>query len=166
LTEDNWVERLKKIKEETEREIQGKRLVEQQLREKYKDEKTKIFELLRSELNKVVEIFKDPSLQEFDQPKAEIGNWGARLSVPIVHSGTHVGLEIKFFPQLTDKGYALTVAKGMFDGIHDKSYDVNAYIPPPVTANAIQTQVMDFLEARSNTIKSMEESTLRFQREW
>jgi hypothetical protein len=37
---------------------------------------------------------------------------------------------------------------------------------PPVTAEAIRKEVTDFLEARSNTIKRMEERTQRFMRGW
>ena len=164
LTEENWGEKLKRMKEQTEREIQDKRLAEQELRDKYKDEKGRIIEMLRSELGNVVEVFKDVSQNQFDQPKAEVRDWGATLEVPIVHSSTHVGLEISFYLTLTDKGYALKVTKGMFDGIHDQSYEVPNVISPPVIAEAIQKEVTDFLEARSNTIKRMEERTQRFVR--
>jgi hypothetical protein len=48
LTEDEWVAKLRKMKEETEKEIRESRYAEQHLREKYKDEPTKIVELLRA----------------------------------------------------------------------------------------------------------------------
>jgi hypothetical protein len=47
LTEKNWEDKIRKIKEETDQEIKENRLAEQRLREKYKDEKTKIIEMLR-----------------------------------------------------------------------------------------------------------------------
>jgi tRNA 2-selenouridine synthase SelU len=90
------------MKEETEKEIRESRYAEQHLREKYKDEPTKIIELLRAKLKKVEEIFTESAQQESDQPRVESGNWRASLSVPIIHSGTHVGLEICFFSHLTD----------------------------------------------------------------
>jgi hypothetical protein len=51
---------------------------------------------------KVEEIFKESAQQELEQPRLESGTWGASLSVPIIHSGTHVGLEMCFFLHLTD----------------------------------------------------------------
>jgi hypothetical protein len=124
LAEEDWVQKMKRMKEETEREIQDKRIAEEQLRDKYKDEKERIIGMLRSELGKVVEVFKDASQSELDQPKAETSGWGATLRVPIVYPSTHIGLGISFYLILTDKGYALKVTKGMFDGMHDQSYDV------------------------------------------
>jgi hypothetical protein len=97
LTEDEWVAKLRKMKEETEKEIRESRYAEQHLREKYKDEPTKIVELLRAKLKKVEEGFKESAQQELDQPKMESSNLGACLSVPIIHLGTHVGLKICYF---------------------------------------------------------------------
>jgi hypothetical protein len=154
------------MKEGTEREIQDKRLAEQQLRDKYKDEKGKIIEMLRSELDKVVEVFKDGSQRELDQPKAEIEDLVATLKVPIVHSSTHVGLGISFCPRLTDNGYALNVTRGIFDEMSGQIREVTRTIFPPVTTEAIQKEVTDFLETRSNTIKMMEERTQKFKRGW
>lgn len=44
------------MKEETAKEIRESRYAEQHLREKYKDEPTKIIELLRAKLKKVEEV--------------------------------------------------------------------------------------------------------------
>lgn len=165
LTEDEWVAQLRKMKEETEKEIRESRYAEQHLREKYKDETTKIIELLRAKLKKVEEVFKESAQQELDQPKVESGNWGACLSVPIIRLGTHVGLKIRFFLHLTDKGCGLRVSKDMYDGMYDKPFETSGYIRPPVTAGAIQKEVSDFLEARNNTIKRMEEKEKRFRKE-
>jgi hypothetical protein len=100
LTEDEWVAKLRKMKEETEKEIRESRYAEQHLREKYKDESTKIIELLRAKLKKVEEVFKESAQQELDQPKMESGTWGTCLNVPIIRLGTHVGLKICFFLHL------------------------------------------------------------------
>ena len=161
LTENEWGAQLKKMKEETEKEIRDSRYAEQHLREKYKDEPTKTLALLRAKLKKVEEVFKEPAQQELDQPKMESGNWGACLGFPIVHLGTHVKLKICFFLHLTDKGYGLRVSKDMYDGMYDKPFETSGYIRPPVTAGAIQKEVSDFLEARNNTIKKMEEKRFR-----
>jgi hypothetical protein len=162
MTEDEWVAKLRKIKEEAEKEIRESRYAEQRLREKYKDEPTKIIELLCAKLK---EVFKESAQQELDQPKMESGNWGACLSVPIIHSGMHVGLKICFFLHLTDKGYGLRVSKDMYDGMYDKPFETSGYINPPVTVSTIQKEVTDFLEARNNTIKRMEEKEKRFRKE-
>jgi hypothetical protein len=165
MTEDEWIAKLRKMKEETQKEIRDSRYAEQHIREKYVNEPTKIIELLRAKLKKVEEVFKESDQQELDQPKMESGNWGACLSVPIIHSGMHVGLKICFFLHLTDEGYGLRVSKDMYDGMYDKPFETSAYINPPVTANTIQKEVTDFLEARNNTIKRMEEKEKRFRKE-
>jgi hypothetical protein len=165
LTADEWVAKLKKMKEETEKEIRESRYAEQHLREKFKDEPTKIIELLRAKLKNVEEVFKESALQELDQPKMESGTWGACLSVPIIRLGTHVVLKICFFLHLTDKGYGLRVSRDMYDGMYDKPFETSGYIRPPVTAEAIQKEVTDFLEARNDTIKRMDEKEKRFRKE-
>lgn len=165
LTEDEWVAKLRKMKEETEKEIRDSRYAEQHLREKYKDEPTKIIELLRAKLKKVEEVFKESAQQELDQPKMESGTWGACLNVPIIRLGTHVGLKICFFLHLTDKGYGLRVSRDMYDGMYDKPFETSGYISPPVTAGAIEKEVTDFLEARNDTVKRMEEKEKRFRKE-
>lgn len=153
------------MKEETEKEIRDSRYAEEHLREKYRDEPTKIVELLRAKLKKVEEVFKESEQQELDQPKMESGTWGACLSVPIVRLGTHVGLKICFFLHLTDKGYGLRVSRDMYDGMYDKPFETSGYIHPPVTAGAIQKEVTDFLEARNDTMKRMEEKKKRLRKE-
>ena len=153
------------MKEETEKEIRESRYAEQHLREKYKDEPTKTIELLRAKLKKVEEVFKESELQELDQPKMESGTWGACLRVPIIRLGTHVGLKICFFLLLTDKGYGLRVSRDMYDVMYDKAFETSGYIRPPVTAGDIQKEVADFLEARNDTVKRMEEKEKRFRKE-
>jgi hypothetical protein len=76
-----------------------------------------------------------------------------------------VGLKIYFFLHLTDKGYGLRVSRDMYDGMYDKPFETSGYIRPPVTASAIQKEVTDFLEARNDTIKRMEEKEKRFRKE-
>jgi hypothetical protein len=66
---------------------------------------------------------------------------------------------------LTDKGYGLRVSKDMYDGMYDKPFETSGYINPPVTAGPIQKEVTDFLEARNNTIKRMEEKEKQFRKE-
>jgi hypothetical protein len=153
LRENNWEDKLGKIKEETDKEIEENRLAERQLREKYKDEKPMIIEVLRSELGIVVKGIKQPSKKCYDQPNLEVAGWGASLKVPIVGVGATVNIGITFSFQFSDNGYYLKVIKGTYDAKTQKPYEINADIPPPVTVEAIQKQVTEFLEARRDTIK-------------
>jgi hypothetical protein len=164
LSEDEWTQKIRKMKEDTEREIRDKRIEEEELREKYKDEKTEIMELLRLELAKVVEVFKDPSKNEWEQPKVEVSEYAASLNVPIVEMGTRVNTGISFYPQLTDNGYTLKVLRGNFDGMYEQSYETISAIYPPVTTEAIQKEVTAFLESRSHTIKRMEQRSQKLRR--
>ena len=166
MTEKNWEDKIRKIKEETDQEIEEKRVVEQRLREKYKDEKTEIIEMLRSELGVVVKVFKRPSGKYYDQPSLEVADRGASLKVPIVGAGATVNIGITFSFQFGDDGYGLKVAKGAYDAMTQKSDEINAEIAPPVTVAAVQKQVTEFLETRKDCIKRLEEEAQRLQREW
>jgi hypothetical protein len=136
------------------------------LREKYKDEKPEIIEMLRSELGLVVKVFKKPSGKYYDQPSLEVADWGASLKVPIVGAGATVNIGIMFSFQFCDEGYGLKVVKGTYNAVTKKSDEITADILPPVTVAAVQKQVTEFLEARRATIKRMEEEAQRLQREW
>jgi hypothetical protein len=164
--ENNWEDKIRKIKEETDKDIEENRLAEQRLREKYKDEKPKIIEMLKSELGVVVKVFKKPSGKYYDQPSLEAADWGASLKVPIVGSGATVNIGITFSFQFSDNGYGLKVVKGTYDALTQKSDEITVDIPPPVTVEAVQKQVTEFLEARRDTIKRMEEEAQRSQRDW
>jgi hypothetical protein len=164
--ENNWEDKIRKIKEETDKEIEENRLAEQRLREKYKDDKPKIIEMLRSELGVVVKVFKKPSRKYYDQPSLEVADWGASLKVPIVGAGATVNIGITFSFQFSDDGYGLKVVKGTYDAVTQKPGEINADIPPPVTVAAVQKQVTEFLEVRRDTIKRMEEEAQRSQRDW
>jgi hypothetical protein len=166
LTEKNWEDKIRKIREETDQEIEENRVAEQRLREKYKDEKPEVIEMLRSELGVVVKVFKHSSGKYYDQPSLEVADWGANLKVPIVGVGATVNIGITFSFQFGDDGYGLKVVKGTSDAVSQKSDEINAEIPPPVTVAAVQKQVIEFLETRKACIKRMEEETQRLQREY
>jgi hypothetical protein len=77
-----------------------------------------------------------------------------------------VNIGITFSFQFGDDGYGLKVVKGTYDAVTQKSDEINAEIPPPVTVAAVQKQVTEFLETRKACIKRMEEEAQRLQREW
>jgi hypothetical protein len=116
-------------------------------------------------LGVVVKVFKRPSGKYYDQPSLEVADWGASLKVPIVRAGDTVNIGITFSFQFSDDGYGLKVAKGTYDAVTQKSDEINAEIPPPVTVAAVQKQVTEFLETRKDCIKRMEEEAQRLQRE-
>jgi hypothetical protein len=165
LTEKNWEDKIRKIKEATDQEIEENRVAEQRLREKYADEKPEIIEMLRSELGVVVKVFKQPSGKYYDQPRLEVADWGASLKVPIVRAGDTVNIGITFSFQFSDDGYGLKVVKDTYDAVTQKSDEISAEILPPVTIVAVQKQVTEFLETRKACIKRMEEEAQRLQRE-
>jgi hypothetical protein len=165
LTEKNCEYKIRKIKEETDQEIEENRVAEQRLREKYKDEKPEVIEMLRSELGVVVKVFKHSSGKYYDQPSLEVADWGASLKVPIVGAGATVNIGITFSFQFSDDGYGLKVVKGTYDAMTQKSDEINAEILPPVTVAAVQKQVIEFLETRKACVKRMEEEAQRLQRE-
>ncbi len=165
MAENIWEEKIKSIKEETDKEIEEKRLAEWRLREKYKDEKTIILEMLRSELGVVVRVFKQTSKKYYEQPSLEVADWGASLRVPIVGIGSTMNTGIVFSFQFSDNGYCLKIIKNTYDAITQKPCEINSDIPSPITVEDIQKQVIEFLEGRRDTVKKIADEDQRLQRE-
>jgi len=134
------------------------------LKGKYEEEKKKIIEMLDSELKKVAEIFKNPALEEYEQPNAESSSRGGHLDVPIVYDGHNVELGINFSFTLTDNGYGLQVEQGGYDTVQERTYRTLTLIPPPITVDAIRNQLEKFLESRKDIIERIEEKRRRFLR--
>jgi hypothetical protein len=164
MSEDEWSKKIRKMKEDSERKIVEQQLAEEQLKGKYEEEKKKIMEMLDSELKKVAEIFKNPALEEYEQPNAESSSWGGHLDVPIVYDGHNVELGINFSFTLTDNGYGLQVEQGGYDTVQERTYRTLTLIPPPITVDAIRNQLEKFLESRKDIIERIEEKRRRFLR--
>jgi hypothetical protein len=164
LSKDEWFEKIKKMKEDSERKIAEDRHAEEQLKEKYEEERKKIIEMLDSELKKVAEIFKSPDLQEYEQPEADISGWGGHLSVPIAHDNTHMELGVTFSPTLTDTGYGLNVEQEGYDTVQEKPYRTRTFIPPPIIVESIRGELEKFLESREYIVERMEEKRRRYLR--
>lgn len=105
MSSDEWINKIKKIKMETEKQIKDIRSGEEEFREKYKDQKKKIIEMIYSQLKPLEETFKS------EKPKIERSHWGVSLSLPIVHENTHYTSGIHFYLKLTDKGYGVDVKR-------------------------------------------------------
>ena len=91
-TFEEWIERLRKLKEVTEHKIRESRRTEEQVREKYQGEAQHILDIIRPHLNAVVEIFQDPSKDDLDQPTCTIDEStnAANLLVPIAYVNTQI----------------------------------------------------------------------------
>jgi len=163
LSSEDW---LSKIKQEKQKEdsinanVEADKKAWEAHREKHKDEAKRIIELLNSELRKVVEVYTDPSMQDYTnpsmqlyakpfmqdyaKPKVEGSDLYVRLSISIARTNCYQGCLISFFLKLTEKGYGLNVLGGSSN-----------FIPPPVTAEAIQKEVMYALQRRSEEVARM-----------
>jgi hypothetical protein len=157
LSSDDW---LSKIKQEKQKEnninadVEADKKAWEAHREKHKDEAKRIMESLNSELRKVAEVYTDSSKQDFDKPKVEGNDRYVQLSLPIVRTGLYQGYSISFMLNLTEKGYGLNVSGGSSN-----------FIPPPVTLEAIQKEVMYFLQRRSEEVARMAEQEKRFHKQ-
>jgi hypothetical protein len=157
LSSEDW---LSKIKQEKQKEndigadVERDKRAWEAHREKHKDEAKKIIELLNSELKKVAEVYTEPSMRDFDKPKVEGSDQFVQLSAPIVRTGSYQGYSISFMLKLTEKGYGLSVSGGSGN-----------FIPPPVTLEAIQKEVLSFLQRRREEVTRMAEQEKRFRRE-
>ena len=106
---DSWEEELKRMKEEAEKKREEEAVREIELRERYKDQRQEVLDVLNSQLQTAVEIFKDPKVEDRDQPRATSSKHGASLHFPIVCPSYHVDLAIHFSLDLYDDGYGLKV---------------------------------------------------------
>lgn len=168
MSEDEWTQNIKKIKER-EKEIdaigEAKRKEWEELKEKHKDEATKIIDLLNSELKKVLTVYEDSSLKKYDKPKVEGDNRYVKLDIPIVRGGSYYSFGISFWLKLTEKGYGLDVVKSTFLTRDSTPHEDKTYIPPLVTAIAIRKEVTEVLQARTESIRIMTEQEDRYRRQ-
>lgn len=152
---EDWVTKIKKIKEETEEEITKIRSEEETIREKYEPQKKEIIDKIHAVLKPIVEIYTKPESSEYDQPKIEIiRDIGISLSIPIVRIGEHQGSGIHFYLNLTNEGYGVEIS---WNGRTN-------FIPPPVEIEAIRKEISDYLENRKRTIISKEKKYQSFKR--
>lgn len=157
MVDEEWVERIRKIKEEAQREVSQISSAEEKLRERYQHQKKEIIDMIHSELKPVVETFKEPALPKYEQPKIERhDDWGISLSVPIVDETTHMSSGIDFSLKLTEKGYGVSVTRER----------MSRFIYPPIEVKTIQEEIVKYLEERRESIISREKERQRFRREW
>jgi len=163
---EDWKRELERIKETTEKGVIEARKREDASREKYKRDVERVIELINSQLEPVAETFREEGREEADQPKIAKYPNGIRLSLPVVHKNTRIGLGISFDLTLSDEGYVIRAkaTKDMYDQIRDKVGQTSEYISP-VEPDNIQKEIKDFLLSRSSTIKVLEEREIRMKRE-
>ena len=169
MSGDDWLLKVQKMKQkekEIEANLEVDRKTWEELKEKYKNEASKILGLLNRELKKVVEVYTDPSLGDYDKPKVEGDYRYVSLSIPIVHGGSygssHYSFGISFWLKLTENGYLLEVIKSMYSVRDYRPYEYKGFVQPPVTEESIQKEVMDVLQARNEAIRVMAEKDKHF----
>ena len=155
---DDFLTRIKEMKQkenEMDADVKATKKAWDENIEKHKAEKQKIKEMLNSELKKVVEVYTDKSVGEYDRPSLRIEENSVYLSVPIVRSHSHISYGLYFSLKLTEKGYGLSVHGAGRDG----------FIEPPVTTDAIQKEVEEFLKARNFEIENMVRAEKKYAKE-
>ena len=169
MSSGDWlskIEQMRQREKEIEANAKAKEKAWEELKEKYRGEATKIIELLNSELEKVVDVYTDPSLQDYDKPKVEGDNRYVKLNIPIVRGGSHYSFGISFWLKLTEKGYGLDIVKTTYFARDDKPYEYKSSIPPPITVSVIQKEVMEVLQARNEAITVLAEKEDKFRKGW
>ena len=162
---EDWKKELESMKKETEEKIAKAREEEEKLREKYKGDKEKIIDLINSELVPIVEVFKKEDMAEMDQPKIQRHQLGISLYLPITGEGTHIGLNMSFGFSFTEKGYAVTTRRGIYDHTKDRVFTIEGHIPAPVTTEGVQNAIREFIRDRNFAIKMREERAKHMKRE-
>jgi len=153
---DEWVEEIKRMKEETEKRIQKARTEEEVLREKYKEDIKKILDLIKTQCAPVVDTFKDPSKWEWQQPEFGMSETAkaAWIRVPLAFP---TSLTLSFRLVLTDKGYSAEVRKQFYDDVKNTTDSSTGHIQPPVKEDSIRSEIRNFLKDRNNALEKLEE---------
>jgi hypothetical protein len=157
LSNEDWLSKIKQQKQkenDIDAEVEADKKAWEAHREKHKDEAKRIIELLNSELRKVAEVYTDSTIQDYDKPKVEGNDQYVRLSIPIVRTGLFQSYGISFSLKLSEQGYGLNVFGGNSN-----------FIPPPVTLEAIQKEIMYVLQRRSEEVARMAGQEKRFHKQ-
>lgn len=149
------------MKEETEEGITEAREEEKRLREKHAGEKEKLVELIYAQLKPVEETFRAEGVQK-NKPRLDKSPNGVTLYLPINY--TSVGIYFGF--TLTDKGYAVTVKKEIFDHEKERTFYVDHLIQAPVTVEGIKGEIRAFIRDRNDSVKRVEEKARRMARKY
>lgn len=158
---EDWKKELESMKKETEEEVEKVREEESKLREKHEGEKEKLVELIYAQLKPVEETFKVKGADK-NQPRLDKYPHGVTLYLPI----DHANVSIYFGFTLTDKGYALTVRREVFDSQKERTFYFDHYIQAPVTVEGINKEIREFVRDRNDTVKRVEEKARRRARKY
>jgi len=153
---DEWVEEIKRMKEETEKKIQKARSEEEALREKYKEDIKKILDLIKAQCAPVVDTFKDPSKWEWQQPEFGVSETAkaAWIRVPLAFP---TSLTLSFRLVLTDKGYSVEVRKQFYDEVKNRTGSSTGHIHPSVKEDSIRSEIRNFLKDRNDALERLEQ---------
>ena len=163
---EEWKKKLKELKEKTETEILEIHRKEEELREKYKNDRNRLIELIYEQLKEVEEIYTEEDMNEYIRTKVIKHSLGANLTLPIKSASTTISLGINFNLHLSDKGYAVEVREDLFDSVKEIRFYTSKTIRPPVKINDIQDAISGFLSSRKQILISYEKKQQRLGRKY
>lgn len=139
---EKWLEKLN----ETRKELYGEISTYQDENKKLGSQKKELIRSIRSELEKVEDVFKETGILE-EVPKVRLTNKnGISLNFPIVRHTTHYGSFIDFKLELVENGF----------GVRVKYNGHNEFIAPPIEVQRIREKILEYLEQRRAQIKKIE----------
>ena len=163
---EEWKKKLKELKEKTEIEILEVHRKEEELREKHKNDRNRIIELIYEQLKAVEEAYTEEGMNENIRPITTKRPLEVSLGLSIKMFNTTHGLRIVFILHLTDKGYAVEVKEDLFDPIKENRYYSTKTIFPPIKIKDIQESISVFLNSRKRILISYEEKQQRLGRKY
>jgi hypothetical protein len=143
---EDWLTKIKEMKKKEDdmnADLEATKKAWTENKEKHKDERNKIIELINSESKKIAEIYTDESAKRYSKPKVTGNDRYVSLSMTIERQSLSRDYEITFSLESTEKGYRVDVHKGN---------GASKSIFPPVTVEAIQKELVDFISDRNNEI--------------
>lgn len=159
-----WKEQIKAIKQNHEKSLENVHIKEASLKEKYKDEKIKLTNLIREQLKILASVYvEDPSTPK---PLPEVRDWygGVTLSIPFKVFDIVYSFDSSFELILTEKGYVVTAKLEHFDHTKEMKFYSSYTIEQPITDKKIQDILSQWLKELSQSIvwyKEIKEKQMR-----
>ena len=160
----DWKAELEKLKQLPTEEIGKMQKKERDLRDAHTPELKNLMELVKSQLEPVVEVFRvNDGRAENEQPHISEDKNGYMLTLPIIKRGdTPKHLRVKFEFHLTEEGYILKVEKESFP--EKILAGPERTIEAPITEEKIRNEVRAMLRERQHILLEMEKNDIKLQR--
>lgn len=151
------------MKEAREKKVVDDSRHKEELQKKYEGDIPKIIDMIKAQCEPVVETFKDPSKNDFEQPKLDVSASSVRLTFPFTVDGTgYATLHMGFSLVLTESGYHIGVYQELFNDTDSKTYSMEHQIP--ANEEAIRKEIRQFLDGMEHTRKRIEAKKNRIER--